>query len=119
MKKSHLPKKICKTCGFQFSWRKKWRLNWENVLYCSENVGEIRGVNENFFLQDIHLNLPHYFYFAQISYNQNFEYFENDKLINPDFEYKDYKAANSDIIISRKQYFNQLYGFWLGQCIGN
>ncbi len=50
---------------------------------------------------------------------QNFEYFENDELTNPEFEYKDYIAANSDILISRKQYFDQLYGFWLGQCIGN
>ena len=50
---------------------------------------------------------------------QNFNYFEHNKFINPGFEYKDYIAENSDIIISRKQYFNQLYGFWLGQCIGN
>ena len=72
----------------------------------------------NIFSQEIHLSLPYSFCFAQI-FMQNFDYFENDKLTNPEFEYKDYIAANSDIIISRKQYFDQLYGFWLGQCIGN
>ncbi|MFH6772076.1 DUF2256 domain-containing protein [Gaetbulibacter aestuarii] len=34
--KQHLPEKICPTCGLPFSWRKKWRNNWENVKYCSE-----------------------------------------------------------------------------------
>ena len=30
------PEKVCKTCGKPFTWRKKWRKDWENVLYCSE-----------------------------------------------------------------------------------
>ena len=30
------PEKMCKTCGKPFTWRKKWRKDWENVLYCSE-----------------------------------------------------------------------------------
>ncbi|MAN69021.1 MAG: hypothetical protein CMP88_05995 [Gammaproteobacteria bacterium] len=30
------PTKICKTCGLPFSWRKKWRRDWESVLYCGE-----------------------------------------------------------------------------------
>ncbi|MFL2731164.1 MAG: DUF2256 domain-containing protein [Gammaproteobacteria bacterium] len=35
-KKEHLPKKICLTCNKSFSWRKKWKRDWPNVLYCSE-----------------------------------------------------------------------------------
>jgi hypothetical protein len=30
------PEKMCKTCGKPFTWRKKWRKDWEHVLYCSE-----------------------------------------------------------------------------------
>ncbi|MDC0182096.1 DUF2256 domain-containing protein [Candidatus Thioglobus sp.] len=36
MKYKMKPEKMCKTCGKPFSWRKKWRKDWENVLYCSE-----------------------------------------------------------------------------------
>ncbi|MFL2525324.1 MAG: DUF2256 domain-containing protein [Pelagibacteraceae bacterium] len=36
MKKQFLPKKICRTCGREFSWRKKWEKNWELVKYCSK-----------------------------------------------------------------------------------
>ena len=35
-KKSDLPEKICVTCGRPFSWRRKWRGDWESVRYCSE-----------------------------------------------------------------------------------
>ena len=35
-KKLNLPKKICKICKLEFTWRKKWKKDWENVLYCSE-----------------------------------------------------------------------------------
>ncbi|MFN2260655.1 MAG: DUF2256 domain-containing protein [Psychroflexus sp.] len=34
--KPNLPEKICATCGKPFTWRKKWKLNWEHVKYCSE-----------------------------------------------------------------------------------
>ncbi|MCR9251451.1 MAG: DUF2256 domain-containing protein [bacterium] len=34
--KSHLPSKVCKTCGLPFNWRKKWSKNWDEVKYCSE-----------------------------------------------------------------------------------
>ncbi|MEM6822051.1 MAG: DUF2256 and DUF3253 domain-containing protein [Verrucomicrobiota bacterium] len=27
--------KICPTCGLSFSWRKKWELCWDEVVYCS------------------------------------------------------------------------------------
>ncbi|WP_428557377.1 DUF2256 domain-containing protein [Pseudomonas edaphica] len=36
MKKGELPVKTCLTCGFPFSWRKKWSHCWEEVRYCSE-----------------------------------------------------------------------------------
>ncbi|WP_370654058.1 DUF2256 domain-containing protein [Methylophaga sp.] len=31
-----LPTKHCIACHRPFSWRKKWRDCWEQVLYCSE-----------------------------------------------------------------------------------
>jgi|SaaInl5LU_22_DNA_1037371.scaffolds.fasta_scaffold09824_2 hypothetical protein len=40
MKKSFLPTKVCKICGFEFSWRKKWEKNWENVKYCSKKCSK-------------------------------------------------------------------------------
>ena len=36
VKKSNLPKKICSVCGLEFSWRKKWEKNWNEVKYCSK-----------------------------------------------------------------------------------
>ena len=36
MKKRDLPSKTCPICKRPFSWRKKWRLNWKNVIYCSK-----------------------------------------------------------------------------------
>jgi len=35
-KKLNLPKKICPVCNRPFLWRKKWKKDWDNVLYCSE-----------------------------------------------------------------------------------
>ncbi|MGB3150906.1 MAG: DUF2256 domain-containing protein [Maribacter sp.] len=35
-RKQQLPSKICSTCGLTFTWRKKWRKNWEEVKYCGE-----------------------------------------------------------------------------------
>ncbi|MCW8345910.1 DUF2256 domain-containing protein [Vibrio sp. ZSDZ65] len=34
-KKCHLPSKICAYCQKPFVWRKRWRLNWQHVKYCS------------------------------------------------------------------------------------
>ena len=31
MKKENLPSKICPTCNRPFVWRKKWKLNWDQV----------------------------------------------------------------------------------------
>lgn len=39
--------------------------------------------------------------------------------LNPDFIYQDFKPQGNVIAISRKQYADKLYGFWLGQCIAN
>ena len=32
----NIPTKICSVCQRPFKWRKKWRLNWEKVKYCSK-----------------------------------------------------------------------------------
>jgi len=36
VRKNLLPKKICKICSREFTWRKKWEKNWEKVKYCSK-----------------------------------------------------------------------------------
>ncbi|WP_082665439.1 DUF2256 domain-containing protein [Pseudoalteromonas sp. H105] len=35
-KKLHLPQKTCPVCNRDFTWRKKWQRDWDNVIYCSE-----------------------------------------------------------------------------------
>lgn len=39
--------------------------------------------------------------------------------INPDFTYRNFTPSGKVITVSRKQYTDKLYGFWLGQCIAN
>lgn len=34
--KSYLSSKECKACRREFSWRKKWEKNWDEVKYCSD-----------------------------------------------------------------------------------
>jgi hypothetical protein len=34
--KSYLPSKICVSCKREFTWRKKWEKNWNEVKYCSD-----------------------------------------------------------------------------------
>ena len=36
MKKKDLPTKICSLVNDPFTWRKKWKLNWASVKYCSK-----------------------------------------------------------------------------------
>ncbi|MBD0835197.1 DUF2256 domain-containing protein [Aestuariibaculum suncheonense] len=36
VKKENLPVKICPVCNRPFSWRKKWKKYWNDVIYCSE-----------------------------------------------------------------------------------
>ena len=40
-------------------------------------------------------------------------------IIDENLEYKEYSPRPTDLIISRSDYANKLYGFWLGQCIAN
>ena len=40
-KKLTLTKKICKTCKLEFTWRKKWKLNWDRVKYCSKKCSKL------------------------------------------------------------------------------
>ncbi|MFY8171649.1 MAG: DUF2256 domain-containing protein [Sphingobacteriaceae bacterium] len=42
IKKENFPSKICLCCNRPFSWRKKWKLNWEQVLYCSDKCRKNR-----------------------------------------------------------------------------
>ncbi|WP_344850060.1 DUF2256 domain-containing protein [Pedobacter jeongneungensis] len=42
VKKGDLPEKICPTCQRFFSWRKKWKENWDEVKYCSEKCRRSR-----------------------------------------------------------------------------
>ena len=42
-----------------------------------------------------------------------------NNLKHPSLTYQDYTAKPNDLVISRSEYQNKLYGFWLGQCIAN
>ncbi|MFL2641240.1 MAG: DUF2256 domain-containing protein [Thermodesulfobacteriota bacterium] len=44
MKKSNLPSKICPICNKNFLWRKKWKLNWEEVIYCSKKCSNNKSL---------------------------------------------------------------------------
>ncbi|MDX5365903.1 MAG: DUF2256 domain-containing protein [Alphaproteobacteria bacterium] len=35
-KKADLPEKTCEACGRPFTWRKKWREDWDAVKTCSD-----------------------------------------------------------------------------------
>ena len=36
MPKTQNSTKLCPRCGREFAWRKRWRENWEQVVYCSQ-----------------------------------------------------------------------------------
>ncbi len=40
-------------------------------------------------------------------------------VFSEDIQYKPYQPKNTDLSISRSNYYEKLYGFWLGQCIAN
>ncbi len=40
-------------------------------------------------------------------------------LIDPNLDYRAYDSKSTDLVLSRSDYHNKLYGFWLGQCIAN
>ena len=46
----------------------------------------------------------------------------NDELdipVDPNLNYNGYTVNSADLIISRADYFDKLYGFWLAECIAN
>ncbi|WP_072036437.1 MULTISPECIES: DUF2256 domain-containing protein [Vibrio] len=43
--KAHLDTKVCPVCLRPFSWRKKWRNNWANVIYCSDGCRKRKTVS--------------------------------------------------------------------------
>jgi hypothetical protein len=49
----------------------------------------------------------------------SFHTIENGSKKDPQLRYKEYRRQASDIVVSRADYKDKLYGFWLGQCIAN
>ena len=41
MRKENLPSKTCPVCKRPFTWRKKWKLNWDRVKYCSKKCSNL------------------------------------------------------------------------------
>ncbi|MEY2908192.1 MAG: hypothetical protein RLZZ602_715 [Pseudomonadota bacterium] len=41
-KKSDLPTKVCPVCERPFTWRARWKNNWNEVVYCSRKCGSQR-----------------------------------------------------------------------------
>ncbi|MDF2152562.1 DUF2256 domain-containing protein [Vibrio sp. CAU 1672] len=41
--KTQLAVKTCPVCRRPFSWRKKWKNNWEHIVFCSQRCR--RGKN--------------------------------------------------------------------------
>ena len=55
-----------------------------------------------------------------LNFHEKENYYIDDEIIkDPNLDYKNYIPGPSDLIISRSDYANKLYGFWLGQCIAN
>jgi hypothetical protein len=44
---------------------------------------------------------------------------QNKGIADPQLKYKKYSPKKTDKVISRAEYQDKLYGFWLGQCIAN
>ncbi|HIB66194.1 MAG TPA: DUF2256 domain-containing protein [Phycisphaerales bacterium] len=42
-KKDGLPEKICLVCGRPFSYRRKWKDDWDEVKYCSQRCRNRRN----------------------------------------------------------------------------
>ena len=51
IKKQNLPIKMCPTCNRQFTWRKKWERDWENVKYCSDKCKKQKTTQVQFGLE--------------------------------------------------------------------
>ena len=50
---------------------------------------------------------------------QNFSESHLDVISDSLLEYKSYHPKPTDIVVSRTEYFDKMYGFWLAQCIAN
>ncbi len=51
--------------------------------------------------------------------NEKISFYNEKTIYDKGFNYKKYEPKASDLIISRSNYIEKLYGFWLGQCIAN
>jgi len=40
--KKPLPTKVCAVCKRDFTWRKKWERDWNNVKYCSKKCRTLK-----------------------------------------------------------------------------
>ncbi|MFZ1290878.1 MAG: ADP-ribosylglycohydrolase family protein [Melioribacteraceae bacterium] len=58
-------------------------------------------------------------FFLVLTSCKTIENIEDQNLVNPSLEYEKYIPQSTDIKISRSEYFDKLYGFWLGQSIAN
>ncbi|MAO86085.1 MAG: hypothetical protein CMF87_04090 [Candidatus Marinimicrobia bacterium] len=47
IKKTDLPQKICPVCNKPYVWRKKWKKNWDNVIYCSEKCRRSKSLKSD------------------------------------------------------------------------
>ncbi|MDR9410897.1 MAG: ADP-ribosylglycohydrolase family protein [Balneolaceae bacterium] len=71
-------------------------------------------------LHSILLILISFFLFLSCQQNESADQNPpNISLVNPNLEYVEYQPNESDIVISRPEYADQLYGFWLAQNIAN
>lgn len=71
-------------------------------------------------LHSIILILLSFFLFSSCQQNESADQNPpNTSLVNPNLEYEEYQTNESDIVISRGEYADKLYGFWLAQNIAN
>ena len=57
MKKENLPTKTCTICKRPFTWRKKWKLNWHRIKYCSKKCSGLKYIYEIQHFNNIPKNL--------------------------------------------------------------
>ena len=102
------------TYNFTLPEGKKIKIRLENIHHCKSN-------------KLLAMNQPKHIYqlfsifglgFFLISCNPKEESI-NNPLQDPGLVYQEYTSNESDRVVSRAQYQDQLYGFWLGQCIAN
>ncbi|MCB9208518.1 MAG: ADP-ribosylglycohydrolase family protein [Ignavibacteriales bacterium] len=57
--------------------------------------------------------------YAQPGQTSAIKEIQNSFFVDTSFNYQTYTPKKTDKIISRSNYYEKLYGFWLGQCIAN